>query len=154
MSNKKDKSQDMTVGQVFAYLYRKVLLPSSLLYVIINFLMMIVSEKNAIKLDSAMLIFVFSLAVGFSNLIFSLKKVNILMRATMHFVSLCVSFAVIMLMGSGNMKTNSSGSILLLVAFAFAYLLIAPAFVYMIYKKEKNNSDKKVEYKSIYRNEK
>ena len=150
MSSKKETSKKMTMGEIASFLYRKVVLQSALLHLIITMVMMIVGEKNAITLDRSFLILTFSVAVSFSNLIFSLRKMNILLRTTLHFICLMLSFALIMLVGSGNMESNTSGSTLLLVVFAVCYLLIAPIPIYLKHKKEKSE-DEPVEYKSIYK---
>jgi hypothetical protein len=73
------------------------------------------------------------------------------MRATVHFICMTAAFSVILLYGSGNFKSNSSGSMMLLIVFIVLYLLIAPFPIYLIYSKEQK-SNKNVEYKSIYKN--
>lgn len=130
-------------------IYGKILLPACLIHTFITFLMMWISDFDAIQINRAGLVFLFSLTVAFSNRIFDLKKMNILLRATLHFIFMTLSFVIFMLYGSGNFSKNSSGSMLLLVVYVVIYLLIAPVFVYLIYRKEKKMIQE-VEYQRIY----
>ena len=111
--------------------------------------MMSVSELDAIRLNKAWLVLLFSVAVILSNRVFDLKDMQIILRATIHFICYVASFALIMLLGSGNFKSNSSGALLLLIVFIVLYLLIVPIPVYFIYKKEKKSTES-TEYQSIY----
>ena len=135
--------------EIWNRVYRKVLLPSALLYTVISFVMMSVSELDAIRLNKAWLVLLFSVAVILSNRVFDLKDMQIILRATIHFICYVASFALIMLLGSGNFKSNSSGALLLLIVFIVLYLLIVPIPVYFIYKKEKKSTES-TEYQSIY----
>ena len=136
---------------VISYIYRKVVLPSSFLYVILSMAtMMVIDEFDSLKLKKAGLILLFSVAVVLSNLILQIKSVNIVMRATIHFVCMTASFAGILLYGSGNFKTNASGSMMLLIVFIVMYFIIAPAPIYFIYKKQTKSEKVNEEYKKIY----
>ena len=137
------------VKEMFNKIYTKVLMPSAFLYTVISFIMMSVSELDAIRLSKAWLILLFSVAITLSNNIFGYKQMQLILRATLHFICYVASFAVIMLLGSGTFKNNSSGSLLLLIVFIVVYLLIIPIPVYLIYKKEKT-SVQPTEYQSIY----
>ncbi len=137
------------IKEMWNTIYRKVLLPSAFLYTVISFVMMSVSELDAIRLSKAWLVLLFSAAIVLSNRIFACKGMQIILRATIHFICYVASFALIMLLGSGNFKTNSSGALLLLIVFIVMYLLIIPIPVYFIYKKEKKNTET-TEYQSIY----
>ncbi|MBE6638088.1 MAG: DUF3021 family protein [Ruminococcaceae bacterium] len=142
--------ENKSIWSVFKSIYRKIVLPACLLHTVITFVFMMGSELDAIKLDKAGLIFLFSLMVALSNLLFSLKNMQILLRTTLHFICTSVSFVVIMLYGSGSMKSNSSGSLMILMVYIVLYLLIAPLPVYFIHKKEKKNEEA-TEYQSIYK---
>ena len=150
MAKKKSETKALSIMDCWRYIYRRVLLPSCLWFTVIAFMMMMVSEHDAITVYKAGLILLFSCAVALSNLWFDAKTMNILLRATLHFVTLMMSFVVIMLFGSGNFKSNPSGSLLILMVLIVLYLLIAPIPVYFIYKKEKANKPEE-EYHSIYR---
>ena len=125
------------IGEIFKSAYRKVLLPACLIHTAVTFLMMWISDFDAIQIKSAGLVFLFSLAVALSNRLFDLKKMNILLRTTMHVICMTLAFVIFMLYGSGNFSKNSSGSTLLLVVYVVVYLLVAPVFVYIIYRGEK-----------------
>lgn len=141
-----------SVSHVLGYIYRKVILPSCFLYTVLSMItMMMIDEFDSLKLKKAGLILLFSLAVCLANLVLHIKSVNIIMRATIHFVCMTAAFAGILLYGSGNFKNNSSGSMMLLIVFIVLYLLIAPFPIYLIYSKEQK-SNKNIEYKSIYKN--
>ena len=130
-------------------IYGKVLLPSAFLYTVISFVMMSVSELDAIRLSKAWLVFLFSVAIMLSNRIWDCKGMQIILRATIHFICYVASFALIMLLGSGNFKSNSSGTLLLLIVFIVVYLMIIPIPVYLMHKKEKKTTEA-TEYQSIY----
>ena len=150
MAKKKNETKAPSGMDCWRYIYRKILLPTCLWHTLITFMMMMVSEHDAITVNKAGLIFLFSGAIALSNLWFDAKAMNILLRATLHFVCLIFSFVVIMLFASGSFSNNPSGSLLILMALVVLYLLIAPIPVYLIYKKEKA-SKPEVEYQSIYR---
>lgn len=136
---------------VLTFIYRKLILPSCFLFTVLSFATMTMIEGfDSIKLDKASILLLFSVAICLSNLILYLKNMNIFMRAALHFVCYTASFGFIMLYGSGNFEKNSSGSMMLMIAFIVLYLLIAPVPIYMIYRGEKKN-EKKPEYKSIYK---
>ncbi len=140
-----------SVNNVISFIYHKVLLPSSFLYAILSMAtMMMIDEFDSLKLKKAGLILLFSLAVVLSNLILQIKSINIVMRATIHFVCMTASFAGIMLYGSGNFKTNPSGSMMLLIVFIVMYFIVAPAPIYFLYKKQTKAEKGKEEYKKIY----
>ena len=138
-----------SLKDICGYVYKKVILPACFLYTIFGFIMMSVSDLNAIKSDKAMLVLVFSFGVALSNCIFSMKNVSILMRAAFHFVAMITDFTVVLLYGSGMLSTRFSGALLVLIVFIVLYLLIAPVVIYFIYKKEKKDAPKQA-YKSIY----
>ena len=137
------------IKEMWNKIYGKVLLPSAFLYTVISFFMMSISELDAIRLSKAWLIFLFSIAIVLSNRVLSVKSMQIILRATIHFICYVASFGLILLLASGNFSTNTSGAVLLLIVFIVFYLLIMPIPVYLIYKKEKKEQEK-TEYQSIY----
>ena len=149
MAKKKTETKPFTIMDCWRYLYRKVLLPACLWHTIITFIMMMASDHDAITANKALLIFLFSGAIALSNLWFDAKNMNILLRATLHFVCFIASFVVIMMFWSGSFKSNPSGSLLILTALIVVYLIFAPIPVYLIYRKEKSTAPEK-EYQNVY----
>lgn len=106
--------------------------------------------SNTVKvltLSTLFLIFLFSVWFALSNKLLRTKKMNIVLRVFLHFISTVVGFFVIFVYLPGN-TANSSSAFVLTLGFAGLYLLIAALILTVIHLFNKRKESK--EYKSIY----
>ena len=150
MGKKKSSGNIPTLSDIGRYIYGKIILPTCFVNTLIVFCIMLVSDRNAITTDKALLVLAFSFCIALSNLWFGAKQMSILLRTTLHFISITVSFIIIMLFGSGNFSNNTSGSLMILMVLVVLYLLVAPVPVYLMHKKEATEKEA-AEYHNIYK---
>ncbi|MBE6717940.1 MAG: hypothetical protein E7574_01620 [Ruminococcaceae bacterium] len=87
-----------------------------------------------------------------TNVFLTNKKLNIILRVAMHFVSSTLGFYLIFIYLTGYAK-KSSNAFLLVIAFAVAYIIVAVAILAIrnfIIKKKTQDKEK---YESIYKDE-
>lgn len=107
------------------------------------------SVAQALNLTNLFLVFLFSIWFAFSNLFLGNKKINVILRTILHFLSTLLGFFVIFILLPGYLDTNKSGSFVLMIGFTAFYALItlAVAIIKNITNKKKNEQE---DYESIY----
>ena len=94
------------------------------------------------------LLYLFSVWFALSNLFLKNKKLNIILRIILHFVSTVASFFVIFIYIPGNTE-NTSSAFVLTVCFAVIYIATATIIMF-VRSAVKARADKKKEYKAMY----
>jgi len=94
------------------------------------------------------LLYLFSVWFALSNLFLKNKKLNIILKIILHFVSTVTSFFVVFIYIPGNTENTSSAFVLTI---CFAVIYIATATIIMFVRSAiRSNADKKKEYKAMY----
>ncbi len=107
------------------------------------------SSTQALTLSKLFLLLLFSIWFAFSNLFLKSKKLNIVLRIALHFISTVLGFFVIFVYFTGTTETPSK-AFLLTVGFVFFYAIVATAILVTksLINKKKSESDS--EYKTVY----
>ena len=106
------------------------------------------SEVKVLTLTNLFLLFLFSIWFAISNIFLKSKKMNIVFRVALHFISTVLGFFVIFVYLPGN-TNNSSSAFVLTLGFAALYAVIAFFILLIRHQINKNKSDNS-EYNSIY----
>lgn len=85
---------------------------------------MMSNTVKVLTLNTLFLIFLFSLWFALSNKLLTTKKLNVILRVFLHFLSTVLGFFVIFVYIPGNTE-NSSSAFVLTLGFAAMYLLVA-----------------------------
>ena len=109
------------------------------------------SATKVLTLKNLILLYLFSVWFSASNIILRSKKMNLILRVVLHFVSTVLGFFVIFVYLPGNLENPSSAS-LLTIGFSALYIVIASLIlgIKSAISKKKNEDAEDDEYDSIY----
>lgn len=100
----------------------------------------------ALTLSTALVCLTAAFLIALCNCILRIRSISLFVRTILHFIACLLSVILTLSLGEYEFK---SASVLLIVAFAVAYLLIVPPYLaisYAIHRKSKENED----YDSIF----
>ncbi len=106
------------------------------------------SQIQVLTLKNLFLLLLFSLWFAMSNIFLKNKKLNIILRTILHFVSTVFGFFVIFIYLPGNLE-NGSSAFVLTIGFAALYILVASIIFTVNHIMKKKKADTQ-EYKSVY----
>ncbi len=124
-------------------------------FVVFSFYILGEIMSNTVKfltLNTLSLLFLFSIWFAISNLLFKSKKLNLIIKVTLHYISTVIGFFVIFVWIPGNIENNSRAFLLTLV-FSALYILVACAVLGIKFSVNRKNNEKS-DYSSVYDNPK
>lgn len=119
--------------------------------IVFAFYLLGVAFENALQvltLSRLALLFLFSIWFAVSNKILKSKKMNLILRVVLHFISSVLGFFIIFVYLPGNTQKPSSAFTLTLF-FAVAYILIAACVLIVLHFTKKKKNEKE-EYEPVY----
>lgn len=109
---------------------------------------MMASTVQVLNLTNLFLLFLFSIVFALANLILKSKKMNIVLRVALHFITMVAGFFVIFVYLPGNLQKGSSAFVLTVV-FTVLYALVTAVILTVRHFIKKRKTDKQ-EYSSVY----
>ncbi len=110
------------------------------------------SAVQVLTLTNLFLLFLFSIWFALSNTLLKTKKLNVILRVVLHFISTIIGFFVIFIYLPGNLE-NKARAFVLTLAFAAVYIVVA-AIGLIIRKAIIKNKNNEEEYQSVYEKQK
>ena len=152
--NTSDNDKKKKSSARIKYFINKIFYPACAFYLVFTFICSCITQTvNTYKipilsLKGISVLFLFSLCLAASNRIFFIKNKSAIGKTALHFICFIASFAII-LEGLGGYYRSSGYALLLLVAVAVIYIIIAAIalIINAIVRRNKNDTEK---YKSMF----
>ncbi len=134
------------------FLIRKIIYPTCLIFTLLSMAVLLLvnlvdSSKPAISISTAGMLLLLALLISVCNLIFSLRQFTMLTRVLLHFPSVLIVTAGVMLLNPGYDLTVDS--LVLVLIFAVLYALVVPPVLLVSAKLYQNAAEEKT-YTSIF----